>query len=96
MPGVVLGRARIADAGLNKACVPTIELVQRRRDAVDVGRRDHDPEVAIADDACDGTFLGQREDRASKPDVFVELCRDLHSCMRLHDHEDMRRREQSE
>ena len=77
MSGVELGRARIVDAGLNKVCVQAIQIVQRRGDAVDVSRRDDDAEVAITDQPCDRTVLGQCQDRPSKSDILVELYRDL-------------------
>ena len=73
IPRIILGHARIADAGLNECLVIAIQVRQRRRDTVDVGRRNHEAEVAIANDPRNGTVLRQRQDGTSKPDIFVKL-----------------------
>ena len=68
-----MGHARIADAGLDECPVTAIQVRQRLGNSVDVSRRNHEAEVAIADDPRDGTVLRQSQDGTSKPDIFVKL-----------------------
>ena len=63
---------------------------------VDVRRRHDEAEVTVPDDASDGALARQREDVTSKPDVLVELGRDLQRGIRLNHDEDVRRREESQ